>query len=51
MSLAVSLVNKSINKLNLNLFLDHTASVNSAATNINMKPQITRALRSVVCDY
>ena len=37
--------------LKLNVFFDYTAGINCADINHNMKPQITRASRGVVCDY
>ena len=37
--------------LKINVFSDYTAGIIWSDINYNMKPQITRATRGVVCDY
>ena len=51
MKLTTCAVDNLLKHLKLNVFFDYTAGINCADINHNMKPQITRASRGVVCDY
>ena len=51
MKLTTCTVNNLLKHLKVNVFCNRTVGINCTDINHNMKPQITRATRGVVCDY